>query len=55
VEPMDDPNTTTGTHETDDGILSYAVADEALEAAADREKSPAATIVSVPVELPLCC
>ena len=49
---MDDPNTTTGTHETDEDILTYAVSDEAIEAAADTEKNPVVTLVSVPVEMP---
>ena len=35
---MDDPNTTTGTHETDEDILTYTVSDEALEAAAGTER-----------------
>jgi hypothetical protein len=52
---MDDPNTTTGTLEVDEDILFYAVSDEALEAAADTEKNPVATIVSVPVEMSWCC
>jgi hypothetical protein len=52
---MDDPNTTTDTYEAEEGILSYAVSDEALEAAADTDKNPVATIVSVPVEMSWCC
>jgi hypothetical protein len=32
---MDDPNTTTGTLETEEDILTYRVSDDALEAAAD--------------------
>jgi hypothetical protein len=52
---MDDPNNTTDTLEADEDILTYTVSDEALEAAADTEKSPAATIVSVPVEISWCC
>jgi hypothetical protein len=48
---MDDPDKTTVTLEVDEDILS----DEALEAAADTEKNPVATIVSVPVEMPFCC
>jgi hypothetical protein len=35
--PMDDINTTTGTLEADEDILSYAVSDEAIEAAAGIE------------------
>ena len=31
---MDDPNTTTGTFESDEDILTYTASDEALEAAA---------------------
>ena len=31
---LDDPNTTTGTLEADEAILTYTVSDEALEAAA---------------------
>ncbi len=34
---MDDINTTTGTLEADEDILSYAVSDEAIEAAAGIE------------------
>ena len=52
---MDDPNTNTGTLEAKEDILTYTVSDEALEAAADTEKSPVATIVSVPVEMSWCC
>jgi hypothetical protein len=52
---MDDPNTNTGTFEADEDSLTYTVSDEALEAAADTEKSPVATIVSVPVEISWCC
>jgi hypothetical protein len=52
---MDDPNTITATLEADEDILSYTVSDEALEAAADTEKNPVATIVSVPVEISWCC
>jgi hypothetical protein len=54
-EPMDDPNTTIGTHEADEHIFSYAISDELLEAAADKEKNPVATIVSVPLEMSWCC
>jgi hypothetical protein len=37
---MDDPNTTnsSGTHEADEDILTYTVADEATEAAAGIER-----------------
>jgi hypothetical protein len=42
--------------QNDEDILTYAVSDEALEATADRETSPAATILSfIPVEIPTCC
>jgi hypothetical protein len=41
--------------EADEEILTSTVSDEAIEAAADTEKSPVATIVSVPVEMPWCC
>jgi hypothetical protein len=43
---MDDPNTTTGTFESDEAILTYTVLDEALEeTAADTEKGrPGQTI-----------
>ena len=53
---MDDPNNTTGTLDpADEDILNPTVSDEAIEAAADTEKNPVATIVSVPVEIPWCC
>jgi hypothetical protein len=52
---MDDPITTIGTHEADEDIFSYAISDEVLEAAADTEKNPVATIVSVPLEMSWCC
>jgi hypothetical protein len=53
---MDDPNNTTGAlDQTDEDILNSTMSDEALEAAADTEKSPVATIVSVPVEMSWCC
>jgi hypothetical protein len=51
---MDDPNDTTG-FEADEDFLTYTVSDAALEAAADTEKNPVATIVSVPVEISWCC
>jgi hypothetical protein len=51
---MDDLDNTTGIG-TDEDILTFTVSDEALEAAADTEKNPVATIVSVPVGNPLCC
>jgi hypothetical protein len=37
---MDDPNTTnsSGTHEADEDILTYAVSDEAIEAVANIER-----------------
>jgi hypothetical protein len=35
---MDDLNTTTGTLETKEDILTYTVSDDALEAAADIER-----------------
>jgi|GraSoiStandDraft_35_1057300.scaffolds.fasta_scaffold2545766_1 hypothetical protein len=54
-EPMGDHNTTTATLEADEDFLTYTVSDEALEAAADTEKNPVATIVSVPVEISWCC
>jgi hypothetical protein len=41
--------------QADDDILTSTVSDEAMEAAADTEKSPVATIVSVPVEIAWCC
>ena len=50
---MDDPNNTKV--EADDDILTPTVSDEEIEAAADTEKNPVATIVSVPVEIPWCC
>jgi hypothetical protein len=52
---MDNPNTITGTLEADEEILSNVVSDEVVEAAADTEKNPVATIVSVPVEMSWCC
>ena len=40
----------------DEDILTYAVSDEALEAAADRETSPAATHLSfIPIISDWCC
>jgi hypothetical protein len=42
---MDDPNTTTGTHEADEDILSYTVSDDALEAAADIERVTQSIII----------
>ena len=41
--------------QADEDILIPTVSDEALEAAADTEKNPVATIVSVPVEISWCC
>jgi hypothetical protein len=35
---MDDANTTTGTLEADEDILTYTISDEALEAAAGMER-----------------
>jgi hypothetical protein len=52
---MDDPNITTGALDAHEDILTYTVSDEALEAAADTEKNPAATIVSIPLESSWCC
>jgi hypothetical protein len=37
-QPMDDFNTTTGTIEPDEDILTYTASDEAIEAAAGIEK-----------------
>jgi hypothetical protein len=45
---MDNPADTLD--QTDEDILTYTVSDAALKAAADTEKNPVATIVSVPVE-----
>jgi hypothetical protein len=42
---MDDPNTTTGTPEADEDILTYAVSDEVIEAAAGIERGEAASIL----------
>jgi hypothetical protein len=52
---MGDPNNTTVSLEADEDFLTYTVSDAALEAAADTEKNPVATIVSVPVEISWCC
>ena len=41
--------------QADEDLLTPPVSDDALEAAADTEKSPVATIVSFPVEIPWCC
>jgi hypothetical protein len=47
---------TTNLDQADEDVLNTpTVSDEAIEAAADTEKSPVATIVSVPVEMPWCC
>jgi hypothetical protein len=45
---MDNPADTLD--QTDEDILTYTVSDAVLKAAADTEKNPVATIVSVPVE-----
>jgi hypothetical protein len=53
---MDEFRTTSDNlDQTDEDILTSTVSDEAIEAAADTEKSPVATIMSVPVEIPWCC
>jgi hypothetical protein len=52
---MDDPTTTATLDQADEDILTYTASDEALEAAADTEKNPVATILSVPVESSWCC
>jgi hypothetical protein len=53
---MDTPsNITDSVNQAAEEILTYTASDEVLEAAADREKNPIATIVSVPVELSWCC
>ena len=46
---------TTNLDQADEDILTYTASDEALEAAADTEKNPVATIVSLPPENSWCC
>jgi hypothetical protein len=53
-KPMDDPNTTTGTFEPDEDILTYTVSDEAIEAAAGTERE-GITIILCGSSTYICC
>jgi hypothetical protein len=54
-KPIDDHNTTTGTLEADEDILTYTVSDEALEAAADTEGGYHLTLAITFSPNPLAC